>query len=488
MHCVWGNTVLGRAEAFLDCNFAKIKDSKIEKVLMWLLLFISLSSFVGFAFWVALNPDEREHLYSSYMVYHGAIPYKDFFEHHHPLLWYMFAPVLYFFDNDANVLYALRFFELVINVLIVFVIYKIALLVFNRRIWALWSAIIYFQFRVVQIWGISFRPDQLMILFFLSGVLFFFYYVEKNKLKDLVVAYICFLLSLIALQKILFMLVVMGGIILCLPRKKMNLKIETAVLFAPVVGILIFLFYWYSKGAIKDYYELNWLLNLKLYVLNRVYPMGIMFVLTGGVILSLFLYKRANYYMRVVIILYLAQFCIVLWYAPYGHYLLGCYPFLAIISVFGAYCFAGRWVLWSMCLGLVVRSVLYLCQFSASTLPVYVGYMGIEMHYSTSDDEIIGSGLWVGGMRKSALGYYWFGLESIARLDYQFFKRHEFPDLNQIIREKKPQIVANKDGGINNCLNAENMQDDAVCVTEQVIDRNLMADYAESELCFVRIR
>ena len=39
-----------------------------------------------------LGGDTLEHIHASWLVYANFIPYKDFFEHHNPLLWYMFAP------------------------------------------------------------------------------------------------------------------------------------------------------------------------------------------------------------------------------------------------------------------------------------------------------------------------------------------------------------------------------------------------------------
>ena len=38
------------------------------------------------------DADEMEHVHSTWHVLHGAVPYVDFFQHHHPLLWYVLAP------------------------------------------------------------------------------------------------------------------------------------------------------------------------------------------------------------------------------------------------------------------------------------------------------------------------------------------------------------------------------------------------------------
>ena len=42
-------------------------------------------------FFLRLQIDEREHLHFAYLVYKNYIPYKDFYEHHMPLIWEVFS-------------------------------------------------------------------------------------------------------------------------------------------------------------------------------------------------------------------------------------------------------------------------------------------------------------------------------------------------------------------------------------------------------------
>ena len=37
--------------------------------------------------------DELEHLHATWCVAQGQLPYRDFFEHHTPLLYYLLAPI-----------------------------------------------------------------------------------------------------------------------------------------------------------------------------------------------------------------------------------------------------------------------------------------------------------------------------------------------------------------------------------------------------------
>ena len=57
-----------------------------------------------------LERDEIEHIQSAWLIFRGEVPYFDFFQHHHPLLWYITAPSFYFTGNG---LAAVLFFRLI---------------------------------------------------------------------------------------------------------------------------------------------------------------------------------------------------------------------------------------------------------------------------------------------------------------------------------------------------------------------------------------
>jgi hypothetical protein len=58
-----------------------------------------------------IDPDELEHLHAAFCVWHGEVPYRDFFEHHAPALYYLLRPAfeLYEFgDPRISVLWDAR--------------------------------------------------------------------------------------------------------------------------------------------------------------------------------------------------------------------------------------------------------------------------------------------------------------------------------------------------------------------------------------------
>lgn len=47
-----------------------------------------------------VDTDEAEHLHAAFLVAHGNVPFRDFFEHHGPLFWAGLAPVVSLFDGS----------------------------------------------------------------------------------------------------------------------------------------------------------------------------------------------------------------------------------------------------------------------------------------------------------------------------------------------------------------------------------------------------
>lgn len=59
------------------------------------------------AYWVLIHHqpqtgDDVEHLHSAWLIFQHKIPYIDFFQHHHPLLWYIFAPLVGYFSYEIG--------------------------------------------------------------------------------------------------------------------------------------------------------------------------------------------------------------------------------------------------------------------------------------------------------------------------------------------------------------------------------------------------
>jgi Dolichyl-phosphate-mannose-protein mannosyltransferase len=63
---------------------------------------------VGIALNIALDPDESEHLHAAWLVASGWVPFRDFWDHHAPLFFYLMAPVAWWSTGDVDVYLAGR--------------------------------------------------------------------------------------------------------------------------------------------------------------------------------------------------------------------------------------------------------------------------------------------------------------------------------------------------------------------------------------------
>jgi hypothetical protein len=70
--------------------------------------------------------DDYEYIHDGWMISRGYLPYRDFFEHHTPLLMYAFAPLMGYVSDDLSILDITRALTLVLGLACLAVVYAIA--------------------------------------------------------------------------------------------------------------------------------------------------------------------------------------------------------------------------------------------------------------------------------------------------------------------------------------------------------------------------
>ncbi|MBQ8750745.1 MAG: glycosyltransferase family 39 protein [Alphaproteobacteria bacterium] len=468
----------------------KIKDITLNTKFLYTILAIAVYTILTICYLRQVNVDEREHLYSSFMVYRGELPYRDFFQHHHPLIWYLFAPFLIFFNNTPYIWYVMRTFNIVFLFLSSYYISKITYDITKNKSTSIITSIIYFGFINIQTSGVEFRPDNLMMLFFISGLYYLLLYLNNNSPSKLLTSYILFLLSFLSLQKIIPLLFGVFIIILCHIKnnpKKTN-EILSYLIF-PSTLFLTFIAYLYYNDALKDYFELCYLLNTKIKVTYSIVPISNYIVPIISVIFSLYNLKTSSSSsLKIISFLYILQFIVTIIHSPYPQYLLMLYPFISILLSNFLYNLK-KPLLTLATIIFVLYQYLYILHFfinyNGLSLKGYIDLSKAVITYSSPSDIIINDQLHVGGLRKSAYGYYWYGHDALSLLDYRIFKRHPWPNLMQIIHQKRPKLIANSAQRI--CLNNQNeIIKDCFSLSKPTLD-DLPSNYIESELMFLRI-
>ena len=101
-----------------------------------------------FLVWVVLNcgsedGDTLEHVHSAWLVFQGKVPYKDFFQHHNPLLWYIGAPLVGIFPYSIKAVDAVNILTVAVTVITLIYIYKINKDFISNRIGGLIASAFY---------------------------------------------------------------------------------------------------------------------------------------------------------------------------------------------------------------------------------------------------------------------------------------------------------------------------------------------------------
>ena len=422
--------------------------SRIQFVELIIFSIISIGFLCYFTFTDFLNGDEREHITATFYIYNGQIPYRDFFEHHHPLLWYIFVPILSLFSNSAYIWYAARAFTLFLLALNCFFIIKISRLITPNYGFAWLAGILSLIPHCVFLSQTEFRPDSLMITLFLCGLYYLYDDIKEQKNK-LIISFLFFFLSIMALQKACFQLIPITLLIVYLLYKKtICFKIFIKALILPLLLMFLYTLYLWYNNALKDYFELNWLLNLKIHthIQYPVHQTAYYYIANTLALLTLFI--KTPKLLKITALLCLSTSFILqfIFIGAFRHYWLPLYPYFAIISAYYTITLSAkiRTAALSAILAATIFNYINYYKANKSFIPLqtFVYLSQQVLNLSDKNDLIIGGSSTIGGLRKDASGYYWFARDHIALLDYHYFKRHEFPNRDAIIKARHPKLFS----------------------------------------------
>jgi len=396
------------------------------------------------------NGDNIEHIHSSFMVAIGQVPYRDFFQHHNPLLWYLFAPLAKLFAYNTTIAEIVCFLSFLIFLKSLVYVYRICAEFLTDKFWALLAAAAV-AVPEYKLFAIDFRPDNYMIFCLIGGIYYFFSYLRDKRQLQLSAAFAWFFVSFLFAQKALFPLFCLGLCVLYfLYKKEIAWKAFSKALILPAIGGLGFLYYLYHYDMVELYYLSNYTFNLNLvegFELHRVaaFPRAILiWVCLGfaGVAAAL---VRGNVYWRVLVFLFVTEFVQRRFYfSPYVYYywLLSYFAVLCGVSVLCAldkkYRFL-RFAVIALLYYFLGRSILFYAEIKKNDtgrmyLPDY-----ITRKITPCDYVFNGDGYMYNLFGKDP-SYYW---QLIGQLDVIGEKTgiKPRPNINQLIEQLKPKFV-----------------------------------------------
>jgi hypothetical protein len=132
--------------------------------------------------------DEFEHIHSAWYLTNNQIPCLDFFEQHHPLLWYLLAPFLSILGNSTETVTVLRLLMFAFILGMAFFTGLITEQVTRAREAGLISAIFILSSTMFMRAGVEIRPDVPEVFFGLVSIWYFLRYFQSARDRDIVLS------------------------------------------------------------------------------------------------------------------------------------------------------------------------------------------------------------------------------------------------------------------------------------------------------------
>jgi hypothetical protein len=237
---------------------ARLRDRRMPRLLLAALLILLAAHALVREF----DADEIEHVHSAWYLACGCVPYEEFFEHHHPLLWAMLLPILRIAGEQPGMLIASRLLMLAfaggILLAVAWTARELALPSASRRLAVLLlvSQIIFFE-KVIEI-----RPDVPSLFFGLIGVACWLRGVRRREPWLLAAAGAALGLSFVVLQKAA-LVALAAVIVLAIGRGRTTLRWRDPAVAgaAAVLPVAAFMAWVAAHGIWPAYVVSNWLSN-----------------------------------------------------------------------------------------------------------------------------------------------------------------------------------------------------------------------------------
>ena len=416
---------------------------KSEKF-FWMLKGIVLLNIL-FVIWTLLCSsiivcDDIEHLRASYFISLGEVPYRDFFEHHHPLLWYVLWPLIKILPQSTLIsIYIGRAISFLISLGTGYYFYRIMRRFVGGKTVALLAIILYFASLPAWYSMINVKPDIYMRLFYFGGLYHLFLYFQRKKLQDLCICGVFWTVGFLFLQTLaLLVLPLIIPVIWFLyhhPRQIKNFLLAAVIpllILAGFVGILCY------SGTWEAYFETNWLFNSQMSDFLSRLPQRKGLVVFADMILmasvAAIFYLRTsrgkNIYMISLILLFVCELLQrVFWVAIFSQYYVMFCAFAAMVTAPMAYKIL-RW-----------ESKVFYVLIMFLAIHAFVNFKSLSKHvmfeqafyYLEQEDQPRNEAYGLNcGIYQAREAYYW-TLPDVEGLHDIYYNRGQDYDINELL-------------------------------------------------------
>jgi len=247
-----------------------------HRIFILLLILLAFSMRVSILRVRYFDPDEFEHLHGAYCIHQGMLPYRDFFEHHTPMLHYILAFLYPTFGETIRLILAARFLMWVMTGLIFLLTFALGRMMFDEDVGLISVLLLSFMIMFLEK-SIEIRPDVGAVIFWLLSMILLLVAARRQNRRAYLWAGISLGISLMFTPKALFpTLGVVLGFIYQFVRyrisKKRHLKLLASFALGYMIPVISTILYFGIQGGADDFIRCNFLMNLSWRV--RFSPLG----------------------------------------------------------------------------------------------------------------------------------------------------------------------------------------------------------------------
>jgi len=407
--------------------------------------------------------DEFEHFHSAWYLAHGGTPYLDFFQHHHPLFWYLIVPFLWIFGESTTSLLAVRFLMGLLTLGMAFCVYGIAKEMTHSREAGFLSALLLLSMGVFVESGIEIRPDVPYTLLGLLCIYFLNLFLKTGTSKTLCLAAGCASLSFLFSLKAIFLLAsyVPLGLWGWVKRRLSKVQIKPFLVWFSW-PVLIFLGCLFVSNALSEYFFNCWVLNIYSSIFSSPFlPMNIFlnsipfWVLSIGAVLWAWMDRSVGFELKMVaIVALILLFSFVFFRFPHRHLFMFPIALLSIVAgCFLKVCFdVLKWGVFFRCL--VILVVFMHFTYLGLAINLSEGERALSnrsqlekidfvIKNSTPSDFIYDGDIQFNLFRPD-LHYFWYSVGENKNLAKYNKLRERYHDYNvcHLIQSKKPKFIS----------------------------------------------
>lgn len=317
----------------------KIWLNKYSLTLLWLLLvgifLIRACTFNS----SGIDQDEIEALHTAWKIYEGLTIYKDFFQHHHPLLYYILTPLITFFGTTLTTVFIAR-------LLMIFNYFACGLVTYELMGTIIQSPLTQLLATYLLLFSAGFsklleiRPDSLQTSCGLLACFLLFTFLKKRNFLLLLASGFFLALSFLFLQKAIFLGALYGCLLLyMLYKRHISFYDILLVVGTAILTLLPYYFYIFCTNTMHEYFIFNWVFNM--YHSERFHPYFSLHTLLSdqllffGYVIGLLWYLNTNFVQYsayfslglLAIATFVVKFSFLQYYAS-------ALPFVALISAY----------------------------------------------------------------------------------------------------------------------------------------------------------